>query len=204
MFDRTLASTPSAKLVVLVGYDHVEEAPRARSDGKGEFYWMAAELKRLSGVDPLTVEQTTFNPEAHPALEATEYRALLSRLVPPDSVVLYQGSVPVVLGRYSRRVDLQVLHPPSMMINGREAWRWAGARAIYPALPRTGSGGGGLFLAQALPEGHPGAAPLDQTITSTAAPTPLLVPRNARVRVRLTLVPPPVENLIRNSRGGSF
>lgn len=45
---------PSAKLLVHVGYSHATEVPR--TDGTT---WMAARLKEKTGVDPLTISQTT-------------------------------------------------------------------------------------------------------------------------------------------------
>lgn len=47
-------SHPAAKLLIHVGYSHAAETPRA--DGQK---WMAARLKEKTGIDPLTISQTT-------------------------------------------------------------------------------------------------------------------------------------------------
>ena len=47
-----LAKTPSAKVLALVGVDHLLEDPM--SDGK---QWMAAHLKHRHGIDPFTIDQ---------------------------------------------------------------------------------------------------------------------------------------------------
>ncbi|HEX6374721.1 MAG TPA: hypothetical protein VFZ91_03265 [Allosphingosinicella sp.] len=199
---RTVDGNENARLIALVGYDHVEENARRRSDGKGDFYWMAAEFKRLSGIDLLTIDQTTLNPEGKPRLESPFYRPLLSELAPTSSVVLVNDNGPVVLGRFKGRVDLQVLHPADPLIKGREKWRWSNARPIWPKLPRSASAQPRLFLAQARPADAGDSIPLDQAVTSAAAPVPLLVPRSARVRVVLTPIAPAIAKAIQEARGG--
>lgn len=49
-----IAANPEAKLLVHVGYSHAMEVPGA--DGKR---WMATRLKAKTGIDPLTISQTT-------------------------------------------------------------------------------------------------------------------------------------------------
>lgn len=50
---KTLTKDPTAKLIVLAGHDHINEL----RDGR---LWMAAEFKRLTKIDPLTINQTYF------------------------------------------------------------------------------------------------------------------------------------------------
>lgn len=51
---RFLSEHPGAKLLVHVGYSHAREVPTAKGDT-----WMAARLKAKTGIDPLTISQTT-------------------------------------------------------------------------------------------------------------------------------------------------
>ncbi len=193
LFARTIGAHPSARTVVLVGYDHIEEAPRQRSDGKGVFMWMAAELKRLSGTDPLTVDQTTFNEQADTDLEAAQYRALVPLTSGMGSVLVDESGSPIVLGRYAGRVDLQVVYPPSQGIRGREAWRWTGMTPLEVALP-PGAHAQDLYLAQAFLLETQDAVPVDQTLLSAEEPRPLLVAKPDAVRIEVTPVPAGLKN----------
>ena len=51
------AMSPDEKLIVHVGYSHASEVPLPNGEGS-ENLWMAARLKALTGIDPLTISQT--------------------------------------------------------------------------------------------------------------------------------------------------
>ena len=56
IFDKTLKMDPNSKIVVLAGFGHINES----IDSKGN-YLMAGHFKKISGIDPLTISQTTFS-----------------------------------------------------------------------------------------------------------------------------------------------
>jgi hypothetical protein len=95
---------PQARLVALVGHDHVLEKER---EGLKR---MATYLRELGHLDPLTIDQTTPYWGAGPT--PTEPRVLTK-----------DGHTPVTTGFNGQLVDLQVIHPakPSLL-NGRPAW----------------------------------------------------------------------------------
>lgn len=71
---KLLSDHPDARLIIHVGYTHV------RVGKTPERTPMAAELKRLAGIDPLTIDQTMFTADIPAARENPAYRQLLSRL----------------------------------------------------------------------------------------------------------------------------
>lgn len=94
------AARPGEKLLVHVGYSHVEEGASTWSDGR-EAHWMATRLKAKSGIDPLTISQTLCRGGGG----ATRLDQL-----PAD----YPGKLPV---------DLLVDHPAAIFIRHRPSWR---------------------------------------------------------------------------------
>lgn len=103
---------PGEKVVLFCGYDHVEE--RARNG----WVKMAENLQQVSGIDPLTVDQTTLNGQR----PNTWYTTLQERVVGREPMVLQQ------FGRYwmppgrAGFTDLVVYHPPPQWQAGFPAW----------------------------------------------------------------------------------
>lgn len=158
--------TPKAKVVIYVGYDHAAEEP---IDG---FTWLAARLKKMTGVDPLTIDQTTLSPSSNGAI----YASLKSR-IGARSVVPMAGGRPVNFGALGRVIDLEVAHPPTHLERGRPDWLYALGRSPIEVprnlRPRTGRVLVQAFLANEAPD----AVPVDQVIVRAGEdPPPLLVP----------------------------
>lgn len=97
-----LRAQPGAKLVALVGHDHVLEKPR---DGLRRLAWY---LRQLGGLDALTIDQTT---DFAAAPGPTQPQLLTS-----------DGSTPATVGDNAGYVDLQVVHPRLAPVEGRPGW----------------------------------------------------------------------------------
>lgn len=114
---RLLHEQPQARLLVHAGYAHID-----KSIGRlGPALPMAGVLARLSGTEPLSIEQTQWRP-IPPSYERSAYPALIA---------LYQPSYPIVLlnrldgrpwSQYPQRYDLQVILPPWTLRDGRPTW----------------------------------------------------------------------------------
>lgn len=91
-------SDPDAKVLVHVGYSHANERPMAY--GEAELLWLAARLKRDTGIDPLTVSQTK-------CLGNAAGRRLSVPATPAEE----------------RGFDLYVDLPPARFVRSRPAWR---------------------------------------------------------------------------------
>lgn len=116
---RIITAMPGARALIHVGHHHVIEAPVGES-GNG-LEWMASRLKAASGIDPLTIDQTTFqSPLDRPvicalAAESDKKRALTT--------------------------DLAVALPRPLLKRGRPTWRRARGQieVEVPAGLRTGT-----------------------------------------------------------------
>jgi hypothetical protein len=160
------AKNPRSKVLIYVGYDHAAETPLLDSE------WMAGRLKKLTGIDPLTIDQTTLSPTGERALYAA-----LERRIGHRSLVPMLGGKPVKFGFLGPAVDLQVAHPPARLRSGRPDWLFAmGRTAVEVPLnhrPRSGRVLVQAFLANEAAD----AIPVDQlVVTAGQKPPPLLVP----------------------------
>lgn len=128
---------PDEKLIVHVGYAHAREVETRRGDGF-DTSWMGARLKRMTGLDPLTIGQTQCRGSA-------------------DTVQLSQPPE-----RGEGWFDLIVDHPVHDFRHGRSDWRFAdGAQAI--AIPEPYASANGPLIIEAFPQGEPfEAVPVDR------------------------------------------
>jgi hypothetical protein len=99
---------------------------------------MAAELKRLTGIDALTVDQTIFEPAQPRSREPAGYRSLLARL--PESRLTGMVFVDGQGGPWSYepdQYDVSVVLPDTPKKDGRPGWLWQPAlqRHALPADP---------------------------------------------------------------------
>ncbi|GHC97493.1 hypothetical protein GCM10019060_28320 [Novosphingobium pokkalii] len=171
---------PGQKMLVYVGHSHVAKAPIDESgDGKAKIEWMAARLKRLTQIDPLTIDQTTVSDlyaSTRPA------QAAAARLIGDRPGVLFEDGRPLVLGQYAGAVDLQVIHPRRHYRFGRPTWlATLGARPV--AVPAALRPSHGRCLVQAFARGDSvDAVPLDQVLVGPHGTAPALMLPNVPVR----------------------
>jgi hypothetical protein len=105
IMNRILVPKPRAKVFIHVGHHHLIEEPVKRGRLGGENRWMANRLKEASGIDPFTVDQTTFqSPIDQPVVCALNSDADKKRAL---------------------AVDLTVGLPKPIMANHRPNWRRA-------------------------------------------------------------------------------
>jgi len=173
-----LNAYPRSKILVYVGFHHATEAPMPSGHGR-EIEWMATRLKRMSGIDPLTIDQTVLSPlsSGNPALYALVAPRLRGR-----SAMLIADGAPLVVGEYAGKVDLQVAHPVAARIDGRPDWlRSMGRRPVaVPAslIPHRGTR---LIKAYIAAEAED-AVPVDQVLVTAGKPLPKLMLPPGRIR----------------------
>lgn len=94
--------------------------------------------------------------------------------------ILFLDGKPLVEGGYRDAVDLQVLHPPIRLIQGRPAWLLnMGRRPVKVPKQLLPAAGRRLVQAFAVREGA-GAVPLDQIVAEPGKPVPpLMLPKVA-------------------------
>jgi hypothetical protein len=166
-----LAADPGAKIFVYVGFSHVMEAPIGPAGEEME--WMAARLKKMTGVDPLTIDQANVGEESRTRL-GREAQALVEPRI-GESSVLRLGEAFVKVGENAHAVDLQVFHPRMRFIHGRPSWLERMGRTARPVpsnlVPARGRRLVQAFLAA---EGE-GAIPIDQVLVEAGKPVPWLM-----------------------------
>ena len=105
---------PGAKMLIHCGFSHVLEGA-VPVWGKA----MAGEIKALTGIDPLTIDQVDLTEHSTAQHESEYYK--------PDhigeaAIFTDRKGKPVKLASSGQKTDLQVMHPRSKFIQGRPAW----------------------------------------------------------------------------------
>ena len=167
-----IKSHPDAKLLIYVGQSHLAEAPLKHDEGR--LSWMAARLTKLTGIDPLTVDQATLESGC----------GVCRRLSKADyqPVAFFRGTKPIIVGKYAGAVDLQVFKPQQRRIAGRHGWLSTmgrkETRVPSKLLPKRGE-----RLVQAFLASEPqNAIPLDQLIVRAGDHGPKFMLPHAKVR----------------------
>jgi len=143
-----LREHPGTRLLVHVGYSHATEVPRPEGEK-----WMAARLKEKTGIDPLTISQTTCRGSGN----AVRLSAL-------------PASEPA--GTF----DLVVDHPDGRFVRGRPEWRMR-AGDIPVSIPRALRPKMGWRVIEARPVGEPVAAvPMDRVAIRPGEDIALMLP----------------------------
>lgn len=178
-----ISNEPKAKLLVFVGHSHVAESPLPGGGGAAT-EWMAARLKKMAGVDPLTIDQASLNETANRG-SGREAHRIASQGVRARSAILLEKGSPLVYGQYGGAVDLQVVHPRTTCIAGRPDWLMGLGRRPK-AIPRRLLPRSGRRLVQAFAKNAPpNAVPLDQVIVEAGRPPPRLMLPDQPVRYQV-------------------
>jgi hypothetical protein len=174
------AAGPEAKFLIHVGYHHAAERPLGPAGHRED--WMAARFARLTGIDPLTVDQTDLSEFSGDPKARALYAALEKRVGAIPMVFMKDGQA-VRHGELGQAVDLQVVHPRIRSVGGRPDWlQRTGRKAIRvprELMPRTGRA-----LIQVFGKDEPDEAiPIDQVLVSAGVDPPLVyVPKEGAIR----------------------
>jgi hypothetical protein len=113
-----LKANPRSRMLVYCGYAHLMEAP-----DRGGNSWMATRLKAKTGIDPLTIDQSTTSPPVVRQQETPELAVALDRAVGVRSIVLRKADGTYLTSRaYEGRADMTVIHPRIPAVDGRPGW----------------------------------------------------------------------------------
>jgi hypothetical protein len=180
LYGRIFRTDPRAKVLVHAGYSHVKKSVTKT--------WspMAAYFRKLSGIDPVTVDQTSLSEHSAPEYERPVYREAIA--------VGLLGAVPIVLIDSAGHsympdfpgVDFEVLTPRTTYDHGRPAWMTlAGLRA--PTDVPTPECVMRVCVAEVRLATEPDSAvALDRAEVSYMPRVRLFLPRGQQVRVRVT------------------
>ncbi|WP_133303986.1 hypothetical protein [Aurantiacibacter aquimixticola] len=150
--DALAEAGPDARMLVHVGYSHARETPIGFSDGR-EDLWMAARLRDLTGIDPLTISQYQCREESGPIRLAGNG---------PDAP---EGAF-----------DFVIAHPVTRFEGQRPTWR-AEAGDLRVSVPAPLIPTQGAHVVEARLSGEPEAAvPMDRVLIFPGETVDLLLP----------------------------
>jgi hypothetical protein len=185
---RALTPDADAKVLVYGGRHHAAKAPINDPNVK-ERLWMAERLKRLSGIDPLVIDQVELGETPADRPDAELY-AIVAHKARNESVVLMNGAQPLVVGLLAGGADLQVVHPPLERSGARATWlaRMGRTPSTIPRalLPHDGTRLIQAFLANEAED----AIPIDQVLVTQGKPVPKLMLSKGQVRYAYQDDPP--------------
>jgi hypothetical protein len=126
LFERILKNNPKAKILVHAGYDHINETGTLVGAKT-----MAQRLKEITGIDPLTIDQTVMTEHSTPEYEHPLYRYVMeTNLISRPSIFRNDKGEWWTLEKGKR--DLTLISPRSSYKDGRPTWlRLGGNRKPY-------------------------------------------------------------------------
>lgn len=113
---RVFDKNSKARLVVNAGYAHIQE--RGVYLGGSS---MAQHFKRMTGIDPLTIEQTMMIPHAKLSNDHPYFRAIMAAQK-PDQPIVYVDAEGTPWSLKGKDYDLSVIFPEETRNNGRPTW----------------------------------------------------------------------------------
>jgi hypothetical protein len=115
LYDRVFRKDPHARLVVNAGFAHVQKSGKYLGGSSlGEFF------HKISGIDPLTIEQTMMIQHARPDQDHPYYLAVTQARHLSEPVVFVDGDKAWTLK--PREYDMSVIFPPQDPGNERPEW----------------------------------------------------------------------------------
>ncbi|MGA9343063.1 MAG: hypothetical protein WBV61_12130 [Rhodanobacteraceae bacterium] len=124
LVDNVFKNDPDARLVVDAGYAHIQESGRFLG-GRS----MAEHFHAISGIDPLTIEQTMMIAHPKPAQDHPIYRAVIDALHPATPIVFVdKDGAPWSLK--AKAYDATVFFPPPVLRDNRPTWATLGGLRV--------------------------------------------------------------------------
>ncbi len=116
LYRRGFVGNPDARLVVNAGFAHIQK--------HGIFlggHSMAEDFMRISGIDPLSVEQTMLTGHLRRSYDLPDWRAVIAALHPAQPIV-FLGSGNRAWSLHPGDYDVSVFFPRERILDGRPTW----------------------------------------------------------------------------------
>jgi hypothetical protein len=172
LHQRIFEIAPDARVLVHAGYGHINEGGTISNASP-----MAVHFRELTGLDPVTVDQTTMMEHVDTTLEQPSYRRIVRDRALRVASVLRDSRTRAVWSARPGIHDISVVHPVSGLRQGRPIWLWEAGRRKAVRLPvdvchNTGSCVASAWLASESED----AIPVDRILVEDGmAPPPLLL-----------------------------
>ncbi len=116
LYDQVFRHDPTARLVLNAGFSHIQKTGNYLGGSS-----MAQEFRRISGIEPLVIEQTMMIEHARAADDHPLYRAVTS--APHlDAPFVFQNASGATWTLKRDRYDVTVFFPRETLIDGRPDW----------------------------------------------------------------------------------
>jgi len=165
---KVLAADPKARVVIYCGFDHVNEGPRGMYGQPA----MAARLRELTGIDPLTIDQTQLSESSVPTAGQPLYHRLQAQ---GSSVFVNVQEKGLHLVHAGKTADLSVYHPPTRYKAGRPDWLLTPGKKLVPVASKVNIAFPCLVQAYPVGEDASQAVPVDVVELESAQDTKALV-----------------------------
>jgi len=112
---KTILADPAAKMIVYAAYGHIAEK------GSDNYIPMGMAFKKISGIDPLTIDQSSMTEESDFAYGKVFYDAYIQQFPVSSPSIALAGDQPMNV-THSDLYDLSVIHPPTTYRDARPTW----------------------------------------------------------------------------------
>ena len=151
---------PQAKVFIIAGRGHASEETAA-----GGWTPMASVLKRLTGINPLTLYAQTMSQRLTAEEEDPLYRFATSHGLVKEPTIFVNRADGRLLGSSAYSFDAYIFWPRIKIVDGRPDWMRQTLARKRVEIPNQLLSGSGLRLVQAFKEGEPTSViPIDQVI----------------------------------------
>jgi hypothetical protein len=170
--DRIFREHPDARVLVHAGYSHINESG-VLAGAKP----MAVRFRELTGIDPLTVDQTAMLQHSTPTREHPAYRRVVDRAAKTAPFVLLEPNGQPWTNKPGTH-DITVFLPRTQLRDGRPEWLWRqGDRRPYVATGSLCTRGDQCVVSARLVGESADAVPRDvQVIEPNGQPRTLALP----------------------------
>jgi len=175
---RIFSKQPDARVIIHVGMSHAMETPQRSGDGR-DIRWMACRLAEATGSELLTIDQTVHTERSREALATPQWRYAKEQGWLTEPIVLRQpDGACLVTGNYAGAVDLQVVHPPTKLVDGRPDWLTRRTGRVAVPVPEEIRADSERVLVEAFVASESDdAIPVDRVMLTPGEPRlPLVVP----------------------------
>jgi hypothetical protein len=127
LYDQVFKRDPNARLVVNAGFAHIQKSGVYLGGSS-----MAEFFKKISGIDPLAVDQTMLIQHGRPDQDHPYYQSVIAANTARQPFV-YMTSAGKAWSLKANAYDVSVFFPPQQNIEGRPDWvNLGGLRMAYP------------------------------------------------------------------------
>ncbi|WP_133166918.1 hypothetical protein [Solimicrobium silvestre] len=180
LVDRIFKQNPKAKVFIYVGYAHGNKLPK--SEDENDRSMMAAQLQKMTGINPLTIDQTTLFQQYVNKIQIAAYNeAVKSHQIEKPSVLITPQNTYLKLGHNflsGEAYDIQVIYPTyeNNPETGRASWLESMAGLNPENIPSKLIPKKGKRLIYAYSSKEPAdAVPVDVVLVEAGKPIPKLM-----------------------------